>query len=85
MSRTLTIEIPGELDRQLVLEAERRQIPLEELVLQFIAQSFQSSEDEIDEDGEPKALVLSSLRASLRDIEEGRILPIEDLWNGIDD
>ncbi|HZG40311.1 MAG TPA: hypothetical protein VEZ50_16660 [Nodosilinea sp.] len=85
MSRTLTIEIPGELDRRLVLEAERRQIPLEDLVLQFIAQSFQAFEDEVDEDDEPKELVLKSLRASLQDIEEGKILPIEDLWNGIDD
>ena len=38
-----------------------------------------------DPDDEPAELVLASLRTSLQQIKEGKLYPISELWDGIDD
>ncbi|MEG4997576.1 UPF0175 family protein [Microcoleus sp. B4-D4] len=38
-----------------------------------------------DADDEPAELVLASLRNSLQQIKEGKLHPISELWDGIDD
>lgn len=38
-----------------------------------------------DPDDEPAELVLASLRTSLQQIKEGKLHPISELWEGIDD
>jgi predicted HTH domain antitoxin len=38
-----------------------------------------------DPDDEPAELVLASLRNSLQQIKEGKVHPISELWDGIDD
>jgi predicted HTH domain antitoxin len=38
-----------------------------------------------DIDDEPAELVLASLRTSLQQIKEGKLHPISELWDGIDD
>jgi predicted HTH domain antitoxin len=38
-----------------------------------------------DPDDEPAELVLASLRNSLEQIKEGKVHPISELWDGIDD
>ena len=38
-----------------------------------------------DTDDEPAELVLASLRTSLQQIKEGKLHPISELWDGIDD
>jgi hypothetical protein len=38
-----------------------------------------------DSDDTPKEVVLEGLRTSLEDVKAGRVYPIEELWNGIDD
>ena len=38
-----------------------------------------------DVDDEPAELVLASLRTSLQQIKEGKLHPISELWDGIDD
>ena len=38
-----------------------------------------------DPDDEPAELVLASLRNSLQQIKEGKLPPISELWDGIDD
>ncbi|NJK74720.1 MAG: hypothetical protein HC849_22880 [Oscillatoriales cyanobacterium RU_3_3] len=38
-----------------------------------------------DPDDEPVELVLASLRTSLQQIKEGKLHPISELWDGIDD
>ena len=39
---------------------------------------------EIDADDQPQAKILNDLRKSLQDLQEGRIYPIAELWDGID-
>jgi predicted HTH domain antitoxin len=38
-----------------------------------------------DPDDEPAELVLASLHTSLQQIKEGKLHPISELWDGIDD
>ncbi|XGV99559.1 MAG: hypothetical protein ACAF41_11550 [Leptolyngbya sp. BL-A-14] len=39
---------------------------------------------EQDEDDEPKAKILESLRQSLQDAKAGRTRPVSELWNSVD-
>ncbi|MEG4284858.1 UPF0175 family protein [Microcoleus sp. A006_D1] len=38
-----------------------------------------------DPDDEPAELILASLRNSMQQIKEGKLHPISELWDGIDD
>jgi predicted HTH domain antitoxin len=38
-----------------------------------------------DADDDPNELILASLRISLHQAQEGKVHPISELWNGIDD
>jgi hypothetical protein len=40
--------------------------------------------EEIDEDDEPKESILSGLRQSLKEVREGKTIPLEKLWDGVD-
>lgn len=42
------------------------------------------SEVDIDEDDEPKQLVLESLHTSLQQSSEGKTKPVSELWDDID-
>jgi predicted transcriptional regulator len=81
MTKTLTITLPDELESQLLQQAQRLDISLEELVLRSLIQSLQ----QIDEDDEPKEIVLNSLRKALQDASAQRVRPVAELWDGIDD
>ncbi len=81
MTKTLTIALPDELESQLLQQAQRLDISLEELVLRSLIQSLQ----QIDEDDEPKEIVLNSLRKALQDASAQRVRPVAELWDGIDD
>ncbi|WP_448599229.1 hypothetical protein [Thermoleptolyngbya sp.] len=81
MTKTLTIALPDELESQLLQQAQRLDISLEELVLRSLMQSIQ----QIDEDDEPKEIVLNSLRKALQDASAQRVRPVAELWDGIDD
>jgi len=39
----------------------------------------------IDSDDDPNELILASLRISLQQAKEGKVHPISELWDGIDD
>lgn len=80
MSKTLKIDVSDELESQLLQEAQRLNISLEEFVLLSLMQSIQ----QIDEDDEPKEIVLSSLRKALQDASAQRVRPVAELWDGID-
>ena len=41
-------------------------------------------EADVDEDDEPKELVLESLQTSLLEVSEGKTRPVSELWDGID-
>ncbi|GAB4472486.1 MAG: hypothetical protein OHK0037_32380 [Elainellaceae cyanobacterium] len=80
MSKTLKIDVSDELESQLHQQAQRLNISLEEFVLRSLMQSIQ----QIDEDDEPKEIVLNSLRKALQDANAQRVRPVAELWDGID-
>ncbi len=41
--------------------------------------------EEVDEDDESKESILENLRTSLQEAKTGKIRPVSELWNGIDD
>lgn len=81
MAKILTIQIPDILEHQLRLEAQKLNLPLEEFVLQSLTQIVST----VDEDDEPEEVILSSLRQSLQDVKAGRVRPVSELWEGIDE
>lgn len=77
----ITIQLPDELQQQLISLAQQRNISLENMIVQSLAQSIR----QIDDDDEPKEVVLANLRQSLQDAKEGKVRPVSELWDGIDD
>lgn len=77
----ITIQISDDLEQKLTERATRLNIPLETLILDSLTDLVEPS----DPDDTPKEVVLESLRASLEDVKAGRVYPIEQLWDGIDD
>jgi hypothetical protein len=86
MSDSLSIQIPIELEQQLTRRAAQLNLPLETFVLQSLHQLAQETDaDQEDCEDEPKESILASLRTALQEVKEGKVHPIEELWNGIDD
>jgi predicted transcriptional regulator len=77
----ITIQIPDDLQQKLTERASQLNIPLETLILESLADLVEP----LDADDTPKAVVLESLRVSLEDVKAGRVYPIEQLWDGIDE
>jgi predicted transcriptional regulator len=77
----ITIQIPDDLQQKLTERARQLNIPLETLILESLADLVEPS----DPDDTPKEVVLESLRVSLEDVKAGRVYPIEELWDGIDE
>jgi len=77
----ITIQIPDDLQQKLTERASQLNIPLETLILESLADLVEP----LDPDDTPKEVVLESLRVSLEDVKAGRIYPIEQLWDGIDE
>jgi hypothetical protein len=86
MSEPLSIQIPIELEQQLTRRAAQLSLPLEAFVLQSLHQLAQETDaDQEDYEDEPKESILVSLRTALQEVKEGKVHPIEELWDGIDD
>jgi hypothetical protein len=81
MAKTLTIQIPDGLEQQLTLQAETLNLSLEEFILQSLAQVTQPP----DPDDESKESVLTGLRQAWQEAREGQTIPLEQLWDDIDD
>lgn len=77
----ITINIPDDIAQQFTLRAAQLNIPLETLITESLLQFAQFPDDP---DDTPKAIVLASLQRALEDAQAGRVIPIEELWNGID-
>jgi hypothetical protein len=56
-------------------------VSLETLILESLLQVVQSP----DLDDTPKEEVLASLHRAFEDIEAGRVIPLEELWDSLDD
>jgi predicted transcriptional regulator len=72
-----TIQIPQDLEQQLLLLATQQNLPLD----RFILQSLQGIVQQQDFDDTPKAEVLAGLRRALEDVKAGRLSPVEELWD----
>ena len=80
MAKTLTIQIPDDLEQQLTLQAETLNLSLEEFILQFLAQVIPPN----DPDDESKERVLAGLRQAWQEVRAGQTIPLEQLWDDID-
>lgn len=75
----ITLTIPDHLEQQLLQKASQLNLPIETLILQSLGQLFQEDEDEPSKED-----ILNSLRIALQEVEDGKVHPIAELWDGID-
>lgn len=74
-----TIQIPQALEQQLLQLATQQNLSLDRFILQ-------SLEEVVLDFGEtPKAEILAGLQRALEDVKAGRLSPVEDLWDELDD
>jgi predicted transcriptional regulator len=76
-----TIQIPQELEQELLHLATQQNLSLD----RFILQSLQGIVQQQDFDDTPKAEVLAGLQRALEDVKAGRLSPVEELWDDLDD
>ncbi|MDX2245089.1 MAG: hypothetical protein NW224_30800 [Leptolyngbyaceae cyanobacterium bins.302] len=81
MTRTLTIQLPDGLEQQLTHQAQQLNLSLEDFILQSLAQVVRLD----DPDDEPKESVLAGLRQAWQEVRAGKTIPLENLWDDIDD
>ncbi|MEG4007365.1 hypothetical protein QUA21_18940 [Microcoleus sp. Pol1B3] len=75
----ITLTIPDHLEQQLLQKASQLNLPLETLILSSLDQLFQEDEEELS-----KEEILNSLRIALQEVEDGKVHPLAELWDGID-
>ena len=75
----ITLTTPDHLEQQLLQKASQLNLPIETLILQSLGQLFQEDEDELSKED-----ILNSLRIALQEVEDGKVHPIAELWDGID-
>jgi len=79
MAKTLTIQIPDDLEQALTQHAQMANLSLEDFIVQFLAQVIQTH----DPDDETKESVLVGLRQAWQETREGKTIPLEHLWDDI--
>ena len=75
----ITLTISDHLEQQLLQKASQLNLPIETLILQSLGQLFQEDEEDISKED-----ILNSLRIALQEVEDGKVHPIAELWDGID-
>ncbi|MEG4805193.1 hypothetical protein QUB63_31710 [Microcoleus sp. ARI1-B5] len=75
----ITLTIPEYLEQQLLEKASQLNLPIETLILQSLGQLFEEDKDEPSKED-----ILNSLLIALQEVEEGKVHPIAELWDGID-
>ena len=81
MTKPLTIQIPDDLEQQLSDRAAQLNTTIETLILE----SLQQLVEQPDPDDTPKAEILAGLHRAIADAQAGRIIPVEQLWDDIDE
>ena len=74
-----TIQIPQALEQQLLQLATQQNLSLDRFILQSLEEVV------LDFDDTPKAEILAGLQRALEDVKAGRLSPVEDLWDDLDD
>ena len=75
----LTLQLPDDVIERLNSEAERQQIPLNELVIEALEFYLEDEGDLTDDDEPTKAELLEDLRQSFLDAFAGRTYPADEL------
>ncbi|MEG3894586.1 MULTISPECIES: hypothetical protein [unclassified Microcoleus] len=75
----INLTITDRLEQQLLEKASQLNLPIETLILQSLRQLFQEDEEDISKED-----ILNSLRIALQEVEDGKVHPIAELWDGID-
>jgi len=75
----ITLTIPEHLEQQLIEQASKLNLPIETLILQSLRELFQEDEEELSKED-----ILNSLLIALQEVEDGKVHPIAELWDGID-
>jgi hypothetical protein len=75
----ITLIIPDRLEQQLLEKASQLNLPIETLILQSLGKLFEEDKDEPSKED-----ILNSLLIALQEVEEGKVHPIAELWDGID-
>ncbi|MGB3264302.1 MAG: hypothetical protein WBA89_10090 [Microcoleus sp.] len=75
----ITLTIPEYLEQQLLEKASKLNLPIETLILQSLGQLFEE-----DKNDPSKEDILNSLLIALREVEDGKVHPIAELWDSID-
>jgi predicted transcriptional regulator len=81
MTKSLTIQISDDLEQQLSDRAAQLNTTIESLILE----SLQQIVEQPDDDELTKAEILAGLQRAMADAQAGRVIPVEQLWDGIDD
>ena len=74
-----TIQTPQALEQQLLQLATQQNLSLDRFILQSLEEIV------LDFDETPKAEILAGLQRALEDVKAGRLSPVEDLWDDLDD
>ncbi len=75
----INLTISDRLKQQLIEKASQLNLPIETLILESLSQLFQEDEEELSKED-----ILNSLRIALQEVEDGKVHPIAELWDGID-
>lgn len=81
MTKPLTIQIPDDLEQQLTDRAAQLNTTIEALILESLQQLLEQPDTyELS-----KAEILAGLHRAMADAQAGRVILVEQLWDGIDD
>jgi predicted transcriptional regulator len=80
MSKLLTIQLPEDLEQELLLRANQLNSPLESFVLESLQQLIAQR----DPDDDSIESVRASIRQGWHEAMTGQTYPISQLWDGID-
>jgi hypothetical protein len=80
MSKPLTIQLPEDLEQELILRAKQLNIPLESFVLESLQQLISQS----DPDDDSIESVREGIRQGWHEAMTGQTYPISQLWDSID-
>jgi hypothetical protein len=79
MSKPLTIQLPDDLEHELILRAQQLNIPLES----FVLESLQQFMSQTDPDDDPIESIREGIRQGWHEAMTGQTYPISQLWDGI--
>ena len=75
----ITIQIPDDLEQELIERASQLNLPLETFILESLVQLIDPS----DPGDTPDEVILEGLREGLQQALNGQTIPLSQMWDGI--